>query len=91
MMSADVLQEQLSFTNTINQNHFLNAATIGAGLDKHLLFTNETGWTNNKETFSVLFDASKSFTSNDNDYYLGAKGERVLRENKALFSFVYVS
>lgn len=83
-VSADIFQKQLSFTNTINQNSFFNSASIGVNLDKNFLFTNETGWTNNKETFSILFDGSKSLTGKDNDYYLGAKGERVLSRNKKL-------
>jgi hypothetical protein len=89
-VSLDFLQQQLSFTNTINQDHFFNAATVGVSMDKHLLFTNETGWTNNKETISLLFDGSKSLTDNNsNDYYVGAKVERVLNADKNLSFSLY--
>ena len=88
-LSADFLQQQFSFTNTINVHHFFNSATVGASLDKNILFTDEAGWTDNKETVSVLFDGSKSTTGGGNDFYAGAKGERVLRSNKKLSFSLY--
>jgi hypothetical protein len=83
-LAADILQQQLSFTNTINQNPFFNTASLGVSLDQNLLFTNETGWTNNRETFSILFDGSKSWISKDDDYFVGAKGEIVFGGTKKL-------